>query len=167
MYKYRGTLDALRAVSHAEGLRGLTAGLLPTLLRDVPFAGLYFMFYERLKRANHVGGWPKGEQRISKSEGPHSPAPRGRTGSEGPLSALPSRCTGSEGPHSAPPKSRTGSDSDAQEKRTGKEGFRHFGCGLVAGVLASLITQPADVVKTRLQLAQEIWRIQQDYFSNI
>jgi len=167
VYKYRGTLDALRAVSRAEGLRGLTAGLLPTLLRDVPFSGLYFMFYERLKRATHVGGWPRGEQLISKSEGPHSPPPSGRTGTEGPLSALPSRLSGSEGPHSAPSKNRTGSDSEALEKRTGKEGFRHFGCGLVAGVLASLITQPADVVKTRLQLAQEIWRIQQDFLSNI
>ena len=28
----------------------------------------------------------------------------------------------------------------------------HFPCGVVAGVLASVITQPADVVKTRMQL---------------
>ena len=29
----------------------------------------------------------------------------------------------------------------------------HFGCGVVAGVLASLVTQPADVVKTHIQVS--------------
>lgn len=28
----------------------------------------------------------------------------------------------------------------------------HFGCGIVAGVLASIVTHPADVVKTKMQL---------------
>ena len=30
--------------------------------------------------------------------------------------------------------------------------FRTFGCGIIGGSLASLFTQPADVVKTRMQL---------------
>merc|ERR1719188_2075550 len=30
----------------------------------------------------------------------------------------------------------------------------HFSCGVLAGFLASLVTQPADVIKTQLQLAQ-------------
>jgi len=29
----------------------------------------------------------------------------------------------------------------------------NFGCGVVAGVLASLVTQPADVVKTHIQVS--------------
>lgn len=28
----------------------------------------------------------------------------------------------------------------------------HFSCGVLAGILASAITQPADVVKTKMQL---------------
>lgn len=28
----------------------------------------------------------------------------------------------------------------------------HFTCGLMAGVLASVVTQPADVIKTKMQL---------------
>jgi hypothetical protein len=95
-------MDALRSVSRAEGLRGLTAGLLPTLARDVPFSGLYLMFYERLKQAAAATLMPSGGL-----------SPQAATGE-----------------------------------------VVHLGCGLMAGVLASLVTQPADVVKTRLQLTQ-------------
>jgi solute carrier family 25 protein 38 len=96
-------MDALRSVSRAEGLRGLTAGLLPTLARDVPFSGLYLMFYERLKQAAAAA------------------------------TLMPS---GGLSPQAATAE------------------VVHLGCGLMAGVLASLVTQPADVVKTRLQLTQ-------------
>ncbi|KAM6972297.1 mitochondrial glycine transporter B-like [Aplochiton taeniatus] len=33
----------------------------------------------------------------------------------------------------------------------------NFGCGVVAGVLASLVTQPADVVKTHIQVSPAHW----------
>lgn len=29
----------------------------------------------------------------------------------------------------------------------------NFGCGIIAGILASLVTQPADVIKTHMQLS--------------
>lgn len=29
----------------------------------------------------------------------------------------------------------------------------NFGCGVLAGILASLVTQPADVIKTHMQLS--------------
>ena len=48
-YEYKGVFKALRAIKNAEGLRGLTSGLVPTLMRDVPFSGIYLMFYEKLK----------------------------------------------------------------------------------------------------------------------
>lgn len=32
----------------------------------------------------------------------------------------------------------------------------NFGCGVLAGVLASLITQPADVVKTHVQVKPQL-----------
>lgn len=31
----------------------------------------------------------------------------------------------------------------------------HFGCGMSAGVMASIVTQPADVIKTKMQLFPE------------
>ncbi len=33
----------------------------------------------------------------------------------------------------------------------------NFSCGVVAGVMASLVTQPADVVKTHIQISPSHW----------
>lgn len=93
-FNYSSTAHALSSILRTEGLRGLTRGLGPTLVRDVPFSGLYLMFYEQLKT------WV--------------------------------------------PEEVSGTQSSAAV---------HFSCGLVAGLLASLVTQPADVIKTRLQLS--------------
>lgn len=35
--------------------------------------------------------------------------------------------------------------------------FNNLTCGVVAGVLASLITQPADVIKTRMQINPQLY----------
>ena len=34
-----------------EGFRGFTKGLLPTILRDAPFSGIYMMLYDVIKKA--------------------------------------------------------------------------------------------------------------------
>jgi len=91
-FHYSSTAHALISILRTEGLRGLTRGLGPTLVRDVPFSGLYLMFYEQLKT------W-------------------------------------------------------VPEEVSSTQAAVHFSCGLMAGLLASLVTQPADVVKTRLQLS--------------
>lgn len=88
--EYKGIVKALSTIRGTEGLRGLTKGLMPTLFRDVPFSGIYLMFYENLKVY----------------------------------------CN----------------------KLTPYQNINHFSCGIGAGVLASLVTQPADVIKTRIQL---------------
>jgi len=94
IYEYRGVAQALQLIYQTEGSRGLTRGLLPTLMRDVPFSSVYFMFYSqaRLALPEHV--------------------------TSGPWSDLAT-----------------------------------FGCGLVSGLMASVATQPADVIKTRVQLS--------------
>ncbi|XP_037093904.1 mitochondrial glycine transporter-like [Pollicipes pollicipes] len=94
IYDYRGVTQALQLIYRTEGGRGLTRGLLPTLLRDVPFSSFYYMFYSQTRRA------------------------------------LPAEVT-------------SGRWSDVAT----------FGCGLLSGLMASVVTQPADVVKTRVQLA--------------
>jgi solute carrier family 25 protein 38 len=60
VYKYRSVVHALGSIYTHEGLRGLTCGLLPTILRDAPFSGIYYMVLMELKYLNlpgfsHVG----------------------------------------------------------------------------------------------------------------
>ena len=94
-YNYKSTYQAFKNIMKIEGLRGLTSGLGPTLFRDVPFSGLYLMFYEHLK-------------------------------------SLVATDTKHYNPTAA-----------------------HFMCGFASGILASLVTQPADVIKTNMQLDRE------------
>lgn len=93
IYRYGGMTEALKTIYSTEGVRGLCCGLVPTLCRDAPFSGLYFMFYTQTK------------------------------------STMPYEWLHSN--FAAPV---------------------NFSCGLVAGLLASVVTQPADVVKTKMQL---------------
>lgn len=90
-FHYRSVTAALGDILRTEGVRGLGRGLGPTLVRDVPFSGLYLAFYDVLK--SKTPAW------LSSSS-----------------------------PESA-----------------------HMLAGLGAGLLASIVTQPADVVKTRMQ----------------
>lgn len=96
-YSYGSVAGALRSVCRTEGPAALFSGLMATLLRDVPFSGIYVMFYTQTK------------------------------------ASLPKEISSSP---SAP--------------------VANFSCGLLAGVLASLITQPADVVKTHVQVNPQL-----------
>lgn len=49
-YRYSGMSSALVTIYSKEGLRGLSCGLIPTLVRDAPYSGLYLMFYTQLKQ---------------------------------------------------------------------------------------------------------------------
>merc|ERR1712027_227164 len=73
-----------------EGVRGLTRGLLPTILRDAPFSGIYMMLYDVIKKSE----WNTLDSALVN--------------------------------------------------------------GVVAGCVASVITHPADVVKTKMQLTTGI-----------
>jgi len=49
LFSYTGLFSAISQLCRHEGVRGMTSGLVPTLLRDAPFSGLYLMFYTQLK----------------------------------------------------------------------------------------------------------------------
>ncbi|PWY95086.1 mitochondrial carrier protein, partial [Aspergillus sclerotioniger CBS 115572] len=49
-YAYRSLVSAGRDIVHTEGIRGLFSGFGATAARDAPYAGLYVLFYEQLKR---------------------------------------------------------------------------------------------------------------------
>jgi len=47
--QYNGVIDAFRKILRTEGFRGMLVGYFPSLLRDVPFAAIYFVSYESTK----------------------------------------------------------------------------------------------------------------------
>ncbi|PYH42106.1 putative mitochondrial carrier protein [Aspergillus saccharolyticus JOP 1030-1] len=49
-YAYRSLASAGRDIVRTEGVRGLFSGFGATAARDAPYAGLYVLFYEQLKR---------------------------------------------------------------------------------------------------------------------
>ena len=48
--QYNNIRDAFKKIYKNEGLKGFTSGIGATVLRDAPFAGIYFMIYVRSKR---------------------------------------------------------------------------------------------------------------------
>lgn len=49
-YAYRSLYGAGRDIVRTEGVRGLFSGFGATAVRDAPYAGLYVLLYEQLKR---------------------------------------------------------------------------------------------------------------------
>ncbi|PWY80636.1 mitochondrial carrier protein [Aspergillus heteromorphus CBS 117.55] len=68
-YAYRSLVGAGRDIVRTEGIRGLFSGFGATAARDAPYAGLYVLFYEQLKR--HLAGLanssPSSDQQPLKS----------------------------------------------------------------------------------------------------
>lgn len=46
---YKSTYETFRSIRRTQGLKGLYAGFFPTLMREVPFDGIQFVLWERLK----------------------------------------------------------------------------------------------------------------------
>ncbi|PLB42510.1 putative mitochondrial carrier protein [Aspergillus candidus] len=67
-YAYRSLYGAGRDIVRTEGMRGLFAGFGATAARDAPYAGLYVLFYEQLKR--HIGSLTSPEPGQAGSDQP-------------------------------------------------------------------------------------------------
>ena len=50
LYAYRSIIGAGKDILKTEGLRGFFSGFGATAIRDAPYAGLYVLFYEQLKK---------------------------------------------------------------------------------------------------------------------
>eukprot|EP00742_Colponemidia_sp_Colp-10_P008613 GILJ01009340.1.p1 GENE.GILJ01009340.1~~GILJ01009340.1.p1 ORF type:complete len:299 (+),score=33.48 GILJ01009340.1:41-898(+) len=95
--EYGGVFNALLTIHRKEGIKSLFSGIVPTILRDGPSSGLYFLFYQKI-RSNI----------------------------------------------------QTSSYSSYSSTSI------NFVSGAISGVLVTLATHPADVVKTRVQLQRPL-----------
>jgi solute carrier family 25 protein 38 len=50
LYAYRSILGAGKDILRTEGVKGFFSGFGATAVRDAPYAGLYVLFYEQLKK---------------------------------------------------------------------------------------------------------------------
>jgi len=89
--QYKNTFEAIGKIYNQEGMKGFLTGIVPTALRDAPFAGIYFSIYVRMKRR-------------------------------------------------------------LEEKRKNMSlAGKSFVSGMVAGVIATLLTNPFDLIRARMQ----------------
>ncbi|KLJ09575.1 solute carrier family 25 member 38 [Blastomyces silverae] len=121
-YAYRSVWGAGRDIVRSEGFRGLFSGFGATAIRDAPYAGLYVVFYEQLKKTLDSLGFG-----ASTTTTPSTPGqPIGQDNSKTQL--VPSSIS------------------------------VNFVSSALAAILATAITNPFDVVKTRLQLMPNKYR---------
>jgi len=55
LYAYRSILGAGKDIFRSEGAKGFFSGFGATAVRDAPYAGLYVLFYEQLKKRLSLG----------------------------------------------------------------------------------------------------------------
>lgn len=133
--KYNGVLHAMRTISAQEGPRALYKGLLPTILRDAPFSAMYMLIYLRTKDTlGRMVGLQETRSTIVR--------------------------TVSQTQHSSQSSATNSSrlqNTEVQSTHRSTKGLTmgvNFASGACGGGLATLLTQPQDVVKTRMQLSQ-------------
>lgn len=124
--QYNGILHAFRTIIAKEGPSAVYKGLFPAILRDAPFSAMYMLIYLRTKETlGNAVGLKNNRSTIMKNVTSQSQS------------------------------SQTNSESQSPYlSQRGMTRAVNFASGACGGGLATLLTQPQDVVKTRLQLSQ-------------
>ncbi|KAH8905483.1 mitochondrial carrier [Coniochaeta sp. PMI_546] len=130
LYNYTSIPSACRDILRRNGPRGFFAGFGATAIRDAPYAGLYILFYEQSKK------------RLSASRFLSSSSSSPPSSSSSDLPPTTTKPT-------APPAGPMGFSRAAAI---------NFSSALSAGVLCSVLTNPFDAVKTRIQLQPREYR---------
>jgi solute carrier family 25, member 38 len=128
LYSYRSLGGAARDIARAEGLRGFFTGFGATALRDAPYAGLYVVFYEGFK------------SRLSATVGSRRGSGEGSAATR--FAGNPTT-TAVAAPSTMP---------------VSTAAAINFGSGLMAATLCTVISNPFDAVKTRIQLQPAVYR---------
>ncbi|AEO54396.1 hypothetical protein MYCTH_2296934 [Thermothelomyces thermophilus ATCC 42464] len=140
LYSYTSLASAARDIAAKEGPRGFFAGYGATAVRDAPYAGLYVLFYEQSKK------------RLSSLFPPRDRDDDAR-GREAPLGGV--GIQGRDGPRQEEEET-TGAGAGARARPAGMGVSRaaaiNFASGVLSAVVCSVVSNPFDAVKTRIQL---------------
>ncbi|KAG2436648.1 hypothetical protein HXX76_006176 [Chlamydomonas incerta] len=154
---YRTLWDAARGIVSQRGPAGLYSGLGVTLVEIMPYAALQFGLYDALNaavneaRARHVREQAAAADAAADAEagGHHS------TGGDKRGRQARTRSGGEAGDGRAMRAAADEAAAAAERSASGLQTSRlqAFACGLVAGLVAKLVTHPLDVAKKRYQVA--------------
>ncbi|GLC38991.1 hypothetical protein PLESTB_001774000 [Pleodorina starrii] len=138
---YRNMWDAARGIVSQRGPAGLYSGLGVTLVEIMPYAALQFGLYDTLNAlvddARH-----RYQRDMAEAAAAAAAAATGTSSSSSGRDAT--QAAPSPSPAPSPAVSLPGVQSSR---------LQAFACGLLAGLLAKLVTHPLDVAKKRYQVA--------------
>ena len=139
----RGSILAtLKNIVRTEGAKGLFSGIGVTLLRDIPFASIYFTSYESIKRLQ--------QRRINSSTNNNSNNNNNKNNN--------SSSNNSSSNSIAINNSNNMDDNQQQQQLSfyNAPSFIHLTSGALAGGIATGCTSWIDLIKTRLQTQSKI-----------
>ncbi|KTF79514.1 hypothetical protein cypCar_00035537 [Cyprinus carpio] len=129
-----GMVTVFVSVLRTEKLLGLWRGVSPSFVRCIPGVGIYFSTYFTLKQHFFANGAPGPLQAVLLGAGARCVAGVCML----PVTVIKTRF-------------------EVEISQSSYAPLANFSCGVLAGVLASIVTQPADVVKTHVQVSPDVF----------
>lgn len=120
---YRSALHGLSSIVRSEGIQSLYAGVLPSLIKDCPYAAVYLLLYTRFKQ--RLANLSTARRSLS-NDVAHSTT--------------------------APPHSSSSTSLQSEWHVAGQTPVTQFVSAFGAATVATVAFQPLEVIKTRLQL---------------